>query len=390
MLVIAGNGMGDYTFDNLHTKIDIDKFDKIICDKNFKHDHSKILKFSFKDAKNYILEHYDKENLLYVVTGSPLFFSAGILIAKKLPSDMVEIVDNISSKLYLLQKLIVSDNDVESISLHGRSRIDLSRFLVNKYTFVLCDKSSIQKLKEATKYLKRSDLEVIIGYKLGYKDEIIKNIDFFNSDSYSDFDLTQPYVLLIKRVFIPKNIISLDSEFVTERGMITKKYKRLLSLQNLDLEPNQIFWDVGAGSGSCAIEAHKRYRVKSVLFEKQPQRCEFIRQNLTAHHVCDVDLIEANAQDMFHLLEESPDRVFVGGGGEKVIEKLSYLYERLNSGGIMLINAITLKNLTHMIAVLNASKIVYEVISLSLTTYKGKLDLIEPERQLFQIKVTKK
>jgi len=26
---------------------------------------------------------------------------------------------------------------------------------------------------------------------------------------------------------------------------------------------------------------------------------------------------------------------------------------------------------------------------LSLTTYKGKLDLIEPERQLFQIKVLK-
>jgi precorrin-6Y C5,15-methyltransferase (decarboxylating) len=56
----------------------------------------------------------------------------------------------------------------------------------------------------------------------------------------------------------------------------------------------------------------------------------------------------------------------------------------------MLINAITLKNLTQMITVLNEAKIEYKVISLSLTTYKGKLDLIEPERQLFQIKVLKK
>jgi precorrin-6Y C5,15-methyltransferase (decarboxylating) len=59
------------------------------------------------------------------------------------------------------------------------------------------------------------------------------------------------------------------------------------------------------------------------------------------------------------------------------------------NGGVMLINAITLKNLTEMIMVLNKAKLEYKVISLSLTTYKGKLDLIEPERQLFQIKVTK-
>jgi len=72
-----------------------------------------------------------------------------------------------------------------------------------------------------------------------------------------------------------------------------------------------------------------------------------------------------------------------------VIARLPYLYERLSESGVMLINAITLKNLTQMIMVLNEAKIEYKVISLSLTTYKGKLDLIEPERQLFQIKVVK-
>ncbi len=53
----------------------------------------------------------------------------------------------------------------------------------------------------------------------------------------------------------------------------------------------------------------------------------------------------------------------------------------------MVISAITLKNLSQMIAVLDSAEIPYEVISLSLTTYKGNLKLVEPERQLFQIKV---
>jgi len=387
MLTIAGNGMGDYNFDNLTIKTD--DFDKIICDKNFIESGDNILKLSFKEAKEYIVENYNKESILYVVTGSPLFYSAGILIAKKLPHDQVKIINNTSSKTYLLEKLFISETEVESISLHGRKRIELSKFLTNTYTFILCDVFTIDRVKEATKYLNPNDIEVTIGYKLGYEDEVIEQINLFDFSTKA-FNQTFPFVLLIKRCFTPKSVMSLDSEFETERGMITKQYKRHLSLQNLDLEPNMILWDVGAGSGSCAIEAYKRYRVKTVLFEKQEQRNEFIKKNLTTHHVCDTELFEGDAETLFESVKAEPDRIFVGGGGAKVIARLPYLYERLSDGGVMLINAITLKNLTQMITVLNKAKIEYKVISLSLTTYKGKLDLIEPERQLFQIKVLKK
>ena len=387
MLTIAGNGMGDYNFDNLTIKTD--DFDKIICDKNFIESGDNILKLSFKEAKEYIVENYNKESILYVVTGSPLFYSAGILIAKKLPHDQVKIINNTSSKTYLLEKLFISETEVESISLHGRKRIELSKFLTNTYTFILCDVFTIDRVKEATKYLNPNDIEVTIGYKLGYEDEVIEQVNLFDFSTKA-FNQTFPFVLLIKRCFTPKSVMSLDSEFETERGMITKQYKRHLSLQNLDLEPNMILWDVGAGSGSCAIEAYKRYRVKTVLFEKQEQRNEFIKKNLTTHHVCDTELFEGDAETLFESVKAEPDRIFVGGGGAKVIARLPYLYERLSDGGVMLINAITLKNLTQMITVLNKAKIEYKVISLSLTTYKGKLDLIEPERQLFQIKVLKK
>jgi precorrin-6Y C5,15-methyltransferase (decarboxylating) len=385
MLTITGNGMGDYNFDNL--TISIENFNTIICDKNFTEDAENIKKLGFKEAKAYIVENYARENILYVVTGSPLFFSAGILIAKKLPRDQVKIIDNTSSKSYLLERLFVSETEVESISLHGRSKIDLSKFLTNSYTFILCDVFSIERIKRAIKYLKSEDIEVTIGYKLGYDDEVIEQVNLFDHSTKA-FNLTFPYVLMIKRLF-PKPTISQDSDFKTERGMITKAYKRNLSLQNLDLAPNQILWDVGAGSGSCAIEAYKRYRVTTRLFEKQSQRNDFIKENLTAHYVCDSHLYEGNAEELFECEADTPDRIFVGGGGEKVINRLPYLYQRLASNGIMLINAITLKNLTQMITVLSSAKIDYKVISLSLTTYKGKLDLVEPERQLFQIKIVK-
>ena len=147
---------------------------------------------------------------------------------------------------------------------------------------------------------------------------------------------------------------------------------------------------MGAGSGSCGIEAFNRYKVKTLYFEKNKTRVEFILKNLEKHHVLDSKLYVGEACDFFEGCKESPQRIFVGGGGENVIANLPYLYERLDDNGIMLINAITLKNLSQMITVLNEAQIEYHTHSISLTTYKGKLDLVEPERQLFQLKVYKK
>ena len=387
MVTIAGNGMGAYDFTNL--ELNFCNYDKIICDQNFEENGKNILKLKFSEARDYILENYEKENLLYVVTGSPLFFSAGTLIAKKLPKDKVKMINNTSSKTYLLEKLFVSETDVGVVSIHGRSKIDLTTFMQNKYTFVVCDKNSIDRLNEAMQYFKEEFITTTIGYKLGYADEVIEEVNLFDFPK-DKFDLTAPFVLLIQRNFEHKKNVCDDLEFETERGMITKKYKRHLSLQNLDLEPNNLLWDIGAGSGSCGIEAYKRYKVKTVFFEKNETRVEFIKQNLTNHHVSDCKLYVGEAQEIYPTLDENPQRIFVGGGGEKVIATLPYLYERLDENGIMLINAITLKHLSQMIEVLNSAKIEYDTHSISLTTYKGKLALVEPERQLFQLKIYKK
>jgi precorrin-6Y C5,15-methyltransferase (decarboxylating) len=387
MVTIAGNGMGEYDFSNLD--FDISKFDKVICDSNFLEDGKNILKLKYKQAKEYILQNYEKEEILYVVTGSPLFYSAGTIIAKDLPKDRVKIINNTSSKSYLLEKLFISETDVNTISLHGRVDIDLTKFLQNKYTFILCDKFTISRLKTALCYFEANSISTTLGYKLGFNEEKIEKIDLLNFDEHL-LDLTAPFVLLIKKEFKNKNIISEDIEFETQRGMITKKYKRQLTLQNLDLQANNLLWDIGAGSGSCAIEAFKRYKVKTTLFEKNETRIDFIKQNLKNHYVIDTKLLSGEAQDFFQTLKETPQRIFVGGGGVEVIKQLPKLYEILDEKGILLINAITLKHLNLMLNVLNEAKIEYEVYSISLTTYKGKLDLVEPERQLFQIKVNKK
>jgi len=384
-LTIVGSGIGEYNLSRIPHQINLESFDRIICDKNFKGESQNILKLSYKGAKSYILENYKDQNILYIVTGSPLFFSAGTIIAKQIPKSYLKIILNTSSKDYILSKIGISEGEVEAISLHGRSKLDLDRFLKRRFTLILTDEKSIKRLLEATKYLKSKNLTWIIGYKMGYDDEFIGEFDPQNHH----FDLKNPYVILLKREFNYPNYPLADSDFLTERGMITKKYKRDLALQFLELSSNMSLWDIGAGSGSCGIEAFRRYRVKSYFFEKNPKRVEFIKQNLAKHNVCDAEILEGEASSFFENMKELVDRVFVGGGGDEVLEKLDYLFERLKDKGIMVIMAVTLRTLTKATQTLEENRINYDVISLSLTSWKNKLKMAEPQRELFIIRVLK-
>jgi precorrin-6Y C5,15-methyltransferase (decarboxylating) len=385
LVTIVGNGIGGYRFDNLPREIDLESFDVVVCDKNFEKIKPNIKPLSYKDAKKFILKNYKKMNILYVVTGSALFFSAGAIIAKIIPKKYLKIVPSISSKEYLLSKLAISENEIDSLSLHGKIGLDLSRFLKKRYTLILCDVTTISRLQKITEHLNREDLEWIIGYKLGYKDEFVGKVDPYNHN----FNLKEPYVILLKRNFDYQLNPFKDEQFVTQRGVITKQYKRDFSLHLLELYPNLVFWDIGAGSGSCAIEAYRRYRVRSVLFEKSPTRVENIKKNLNNLKVCDSMVVEGEAERNFDRVEQNPDRVFIGGGGLEVIKAIPKIFDRLNRDGIIVAVAVTLKNLTNIINVLDANRIDYEAISLSFTNYKGDLKMAEPQREIFQIRIKK-
>ncbi len=73
-------------------------------------------------------------------------------------------------------------------------------------------------------------------------------------------------------------------------------------------------WDVGAGSGSVAIEwmlAHPANRAHAV--ERHPERAARIARNAAALGVPQLAVVEGRAPDMLAGLPR-PDAVFIGGG----------------------------------------------------------------------------
>ncbi|WP_324785438.1 precorrin-6y C5,15-methyltransferase (decarboxylating) subunit CbiE [Streptomyces sp. H51] len=106
-----------------------------------------------------------------------------------------------------------------------------------------------------------------------------------------------------------------ESAFAHRDSMITKFEVRALALARLGPRIGDLVWDVGAGSGSVAVEC-ARLGAAVTAVEKTRDGVERIRANAAAHGV-DVRTVHGSAPGVLDGLDSphDPDAVFVGGGG---------------------------------------------------------------------------
>ncbi|MFE6593710.1 precorrin-6y C5,15-methyltransferase (decarboxylating) subunit CbiE [Streptomyces sp. NPDC057781] len=106
-----------------------------------------------------------------------------------------------------------------------------------------------------------------------------------------------------------------EAEFAHRDSMITKFEVRALALARLGPRPGDLVWDVGAGSGSVAVEC-ARLGAAVTAVEKTPDGVARVRANAAAHGV-DVRVVHGAAPTVLSDLDD-PDAVFVGGGGREL------------------------------------------------------------------------
>ena len=157
-----------------------------------------------------------------------------------------------------------------------------------------------------------------------------------------------------------------ETEFEHRSGMITKPEVRALVLARLGPGPGDLIWDVGAGSGSVAVEC-ARLGAAAVAVERDPESCARIRQN-AAHYDAYVRVVEGEAPEALHDLPE-PDAVFVGGSGSgfEEIVKLAAVRARRT----VVLTLITLERVVPAVELLEACGLEAEATLLQASKVKG-------------------
>jgi precorrin-6Y C5,15-methyltransferase (decarboxylating) len=107
-----------------------------------------------------------------------------------------------------------------------------------------------------------------------------------------------------------------EAAFEHRDSMITKAEVRALVLARLGPGPGRTIWDVGAGSGSVAVEC-ARFGAWAIAVESDEDQCGRIRRNAAAHGVL-LQVVAGRAPDALAGLP-APDAVFAGGGDDDVL-----------------------------------------------------------------------
>lgn len=149
-----------------------------------------------------------------------------------------------------------------------------------------------------------------------------------------------------------------DEAFSTERGLITRRELRLLSLAELALGAGELMWDIGAGSGAVAIEAARSQPSATVYaVERHPARCQHIRENLRRFPAPNLHLTEGGAPEAC-VAWPRPHAVFVGGSGGALPALVELACEQLWAGGRLVINLVTLEHLYRVQTLLPGANVV--------------------------------
>ncbi len=350
-----------------------------------------------------LLELAENSEVVVLASGDPLFFgiAATFLSLQKecekkslqisSPDDSVkaveiEIIPNISAIQSACAHLGQAWNELEFFNLHGRiSSIPWRQILRSCGALILAGPGERRPQVLAASLF---DLFPLAGARkaavfcdLGRDEERVFH-GTLAEVAKGDFS---PLSLLFvaaahDSLSIPPLALGLPrTEFEYEAGLITKEEVRAVILTKLRLVPG-VMWDLGAGSGSVAVEAASLDRgLKVWAVEKDPDRVRLIKNNALKQGC--LDNLEIVSCEILENLEKLPvpDRIFIGGGGRELSMITQKAFSRLTAGGILVATAVTLESRAALSSVLVDECLEVVEINISRSRPLGGMRLLKSE-----------
>ncbi len=292
-----------------------------------------------------------------VTGGDPLFYGVARYLGERLGKDAFEVVPHVSSMQLAFARIKESWEDAYLTNLAGRpieSVIDRIR-TAEKVGLFSSEETPPARL--AQKLIDRGIdyFKAFVCENLGSPDERVTQAELSELAGMDFHPLN--VVILIRKPNRPDRASrqsrhrmfgNSDESFaqaLPKRGLVTHAEIRAIALAQLDIRATSIVWDVGAGSGSVAIEAAQLASQGMVYaIEPEPADVSLIEANAEEFGTPNVRAILGRAPEILAALPD-PDAVFIGGTGRQVDLVLKAAFDRLCQGGSMVVNVATIEAL---------------------------------------------
>ena len=295
-----------------------------------------------------------------LVSGDPLFFGLGRLLLHQFAAQDLAFHPHVSSVQLALNRLQLPWQDAVCLSAHGRNSDAIKRALQKRLTklAILTDAQHhpgvIAQLCQ--EICPEQSYQAWVCENLGGEQEQITPYALDALSQLESQEFAPLNVLVLVQRESPRVAFELQHLpilgipdhyfhcFADRPGMITKQAIRVQILGALALQPKQIIWDIGAGTGSVAVECARLVPSGKVYaIEKTAAGHQLIQQNCQRFQVQNLYPQALNAPQGLTSLP-APDRIFIGGSGGQLLPILNTCVKYLKLNGKIVLALATLEH----------------------------------------------
>ncbi|GAB3356641.1 MULTISPECIES: precorrin-6y C5,15-methyltransferase (decarboxylating) subunit CbiE [Giesbergeria] len=336
------------------------------------------------------------QSCVVLATGDPLCHGIAPFLAQHLCIQALEILPNLSTLQWACARIGLAWQDARIVSVHSQDAGEWVRGSTPTHGLYALAQAvrAHQRLLVLTSPANSPDriarllLAEGLGddFQMAVAENLLQPTERVLAELSPEEAAQMPFaplnVVLLWRTRLPPEPVLLGLEDTAyqqrqpDKGLITKQEVRAVSLARLQLRANSVVWDIGAGSGSVGLEAARLCpRGHVYAIEKNEADHAIAGRNHAAFAVSNYSLHWGKApQGLEHWPD--PDAVFIGGSGGELAELIALVLRRLRPGGRLVMNFVTLENLSTAIQTLeSAANVAWDVLQLQAARSKPILQM---------------
>jgi precorrin-6B C5,15-methyltransferase / cobalt-precorrin-6B C5,C15-methyltransferase len=293
------------------------------------------------------------QQVCVLASGDPFFYGVGSVLAGHVSPEETLAVPAPSAFSLAAARLGWALPGIALLSVHGRA-IDRIRPQLHPEARILAltsDSNGPQALARLLAETGFGDSKLTVLEALGGPRERVRttNAAGFDLGEVAELNTVAIEVAATPGARIIAYTPGLADALFEHDGQITKREIRAVTLSALAPLRGELLWDIGAGSGSVAIEwMLADPSLRAVAVEAREDRAARIRRNAAYFGVPGLDVIEGRAPEALAGLA-TPNAIFIGGGASEA-GVLDAALAALRSGGRLVVNAVTLETEEELIA----------------------------------------
>lgn len=387
-------GMGDDGIDGLtsHAKSLVNGADVLIgtaqmLDRVDEATGRKVVVAKLDDLKGTIEELSDGK-VVMLASGDPLFYGIARFLTDTFGKDRFEVVPHVSSMQLAFARVKESWDDAYLCNLanHSLDQVVDNVRTAERVGLFTTEAISPSVVAEALLDRRIDYFTAYVCENLGTPGETVTQGDL---TSIRDQTFAAMNVMVLvrkpgaadrpsgrdrKRLFGNPDDLFLQSR--PKRGLLTPAEVRCIALAELDLAAQSIVWDVGAGSGSLAIEAASiAWQGKVYAIEMDAEDYGLMIENAKMFDVPSLVPVHGQAPEAWKDLPD-PDAIFVGGTGRMVPDLVADALKRLGDGGRIVVNVSSPDNLVAVQAAIEAAGMQADVRMINIARGQYQLDRV--------------